>query len=262
MKRLFIIYMFLVLFIVSCSKTIISTGAAAEENIMNMSSLDLCMTKKQVLSVMGSPYKTEKKYNKDGMYDIWYYITEPILLGQSKLIDRNFTPLIFEGGYLIGWGRSFYRYTFDINNEKWKRQEEANQQYTNDEKEWPRNKHAVISPMNAPNQEAIEVNNDQASKDESQDAIAKEIIEVEHPKTPEKKKGERQAISNQEDSVKKQQNKDQNLKPKRKRPFRNICKKPKPAVKKPKKPPPPAELDRTDSRCKNRPKNEDYFLWE
>ncbi|NGX49620.1 MAG: hypothetical protein K940chlam5_01219, partial [Candidatus Anoxychlamydiales bacterium] len=67
---------------------------------------------------------------------------------QSKLITRNFTPVVFESGHLIGWGNNFYKYTFDIDDEKQKREEEKRQKYTNDKGEWPKNEHTIIAPLN------------------------------------------------------------------------------------------------------------------
>nr|NGX32397.1 hypothetical protein [Candidatus Anoxychlamydiales bacterium] len=61
---------------------------------------------------------------------------------------RNFTPVVFESGHLIGWGNNFYKYTFDIDDEKQKREEEKRQKYTNDKGEWPKNEHTIIAPLN------------------------------------------------------------------------------------------------------------------
>ncbi len=147
MRRL-ILLVLLIFLLDGCFKTPTKTGAISEENRINLSSLSIGMTQQQVLDIMGYPYKTEEKISHNKIYEIWYYITERTLLGQSKLITRNFTPVIFEAGHLIGWGRNFYKYTLDIDNERQKRLQEQSQKYTDDKEEWPKNTHTIIAPMN------------------------------------------------------------------------------------------------------------------
>jgi hypothetical protein len=96
---------------------------------------------------MGGPNKSEQKKYESSIYTVWYYITEPPILGQSRLVSRNYTPLVFQSDKLIGWGKKFYRYTFDIDNERYKQAEESRQAYTDDKEEWPRNEHSLIPGM-------------------------------------------------------------------------------------------------------------------
>ncbi|NGX32008.1 MAG: hypothetical protein K1060chlam4_00046 [Candidatus Anoxychlamydiales bacterium] len=147
MKRL-ILFILLIFSLNGCFKNPIKTGAISEENRINLSSLAIGMTQQQVLDTMGYPYKTEEKVSQNKIYEVWYYITERTLLGQSKLITRNFTPVVFEAGHVIGWGNNFYKYTFDIDDERQKREEEKRQKYTNDKGEWPKNEHTIIAPLN------------------------------------------------------------------------------------------------------------------
>ncbi|NGX62671.1 MAG: hypothetical protein KR126chlam6_00069 [Candidatus Anoxychlamydiales bacterium] len=147
MKRLFI-FLSIIILLNGCFKAPIKTGAISEENRINLSSLAIGMSPDQVLEVMGYPYNTQEKLYDNKVYEIWYYITEPALLGQSKLITRNFTPLVFENGHLKGWGNNFYKYTFDIEGEKSKDAEDKRQQYTDDKHEWPTSEHRTIEPMN------------------------------------------------------------------------------------------------------------------
>jgi len=146
MKRLFI-FLSIIILLNGCFKAPIKTGAVSEENRVNLSSLAIGMSPDQVLEVMGYPYSTQEKLYNNKVYEVWYYITEPTLLGQSKLITRNFTPLVFENGHLKGWGNNFYKYTFDIEGEKSKAEEDKRQQYTDDKQEWPSSEHRTIEPM-------------------------------------------------------------------------------------------------------------------
>lgn len=148
MRRL-LLYIAISLTLTGCFKTPLKTGAISEQNRISLYSLEIGMTTEQVLDVMGYPYKTEERMYNAELYEIWYYITEPTYLGQSELITRNFTPLVFEAGNLIGWGRNFYKYQFDIEDEKGKRKAEKDQKYTDDKEEWPSNQHTIIEPMSS-----------------------------------------------------------------------------------------------------------------
>ncbi|NGX34686.1 MAG: hypothetical protein K1060chlam1_01039 [Candidatus Anoxychlamydiales bacterium] len=148
MKKL-LLFISMILVLNGCFKNPIKTGAISEENRINLSSLAIGMTQQQVLDTMGYPYKTEEKISQNKIYEVWYYITERTLLGQSKLITRNFTPVVFEAGHLIGWGSNFYKYIFNIDDERQKREEEKRQKYTDDKEEWPKNEHTMIAPLNA-----------------------------------------------------------------------------------------------------------------
>ncbi|NGX29053.1 MAG: hypothetical protein K940chlam1_01246 [Candidatus Anoxychlamydiales bacterium] len=148
MRRL-LLYIAISLTLSGCFKTPLKTGAISEQNRISLYSLEIGMSTEQVLDVMGYPYKTEERMYNVELYEIWYYITEPTYLGQSELITRNFTPLVFEAGHLIGWGRNFYKYQFDVEDEKAKRKAEKDQKYTDDKEEWPSNQHTIIEPMSA-----------------------------------------------------------------------------------------------------------------
>ncbi len=135
----------------SCStSTTLVSGSIAEENKINMLNVQKDMTQDEVLCIMGYPDKNEVESFGDENYDVWYYQTTETFFGQSKLIFRNFTPFIFKDGILRGWGKNYYKYTFDVDNEKNKRLEQDRQKYTNDRNEWPSNSHLIISPINAP----------------------------------------------------------------------------------------------------------------
>ena len=70
--------------------------------------LNIGMTKTEVIQVMGEPRKTEA-YSMEGQNtEFWLYLTEGTIIGDGRMGDKNFTPLAFENGILIGWGRNFY----------------------------------------------------------------------------------------------------------------------------------------------------------
>lgn len=147
MKKVLLITI-LSIFLSGCATTLIKTGAIADENRINMASLKVGMSKGQVSYVMGSPYKIENSKYNGVSYTTWFYITEAMILGQTQLVGKNLTPLIFQSNKLLGWGRNFYKFTFDISREKWKRELEKKQKYTDDKEEWPRNQHLMIPAMN------------------------------------------------------------------------------------------------------------------
>ena len=85
----------------------------AEKNRKVLLHLKIGMTKVEVQNIMGEPRKTEA-YSKDGRnIEFWLYVTEGIdyYSYDRTLRDSNFTPLAFEDGKLIGWGRNFYDQT-------------------------------------------------------------------------------------------------------------------------------------------------------
>lgn len=147
-KYIFISSIFLFL-LSSCVKTATQYGVIAENNRIKMLNISKEMSSCDVSLLMGKPYKTEIKKIDNKEYEVWLYLTEDPLLGQTMLIKRNFTPLVLEDCKLIGWGNIFYNHLFDIDHARHKAKEEKRQQYTNDKEEWPSNKHLEVKPLNA-----------------------------------------------------------------------------------------------------------------
>ncbi len=75
-----------------------------QQNTQNVKKLKLGMTKKQVLAIMGEPL-IDEKYNKP---NIWFYYTDWDWADCART-EEECTPLVFENGVLIGWGRAYYR---------------------------------------------------------------------------------------------------------------------------------------------------------
>ncbi|OGN61320.1 MAG: hypothetical protein A3F40_00695, partial [Chlamydiae bacterium RIFCSPHIGHO2_12_FULL_27_8] len=176
------VYLFLLTSIfISCSRSVIGYGATAEENEINLSDVKVGMDTPQVRVIMGPPHKSEKYVIDDSNYLVWYYITEPVFLGQTRLISKNYMPLVFKDGYLKGWGWQFYNVEFNVENKKNQKNEALRQKYTNDKEEWPVNEHQYIAPMKTKkNEENGSDVNDPSSPETNDDLLN------DQKKTPEK----------------------------------------------------------------------------
>lgn len=91
-----------------CAGSPYQTGLEAEENRKAMLGLNIGMSKTEVLQVMGEPRKTEAYAIEGRNIEFWLYLTEGITITDRSMGNKNLTPLVFENGSLIGWGRSFY----------------------------------------------------------------------------------------------------------------------------------------------------------
>jgi hypothetical protein len=88
----------------------LSTSSAAWINVNNISKLKRGMTQAEVLSVMHQPYSDQVFVLDDATYDLWFYVTSGTILGQSRMMPANLTPLAFKDGRLIGWGKGYASY--------------------------------------------------------------------------------------------------------------------------------------------------------
>ena len=94
-----------------------------KENRERLNRLSIGMEKNEVLSIMGTetvnipfnspsvitnPYKNETMLGASGKtYEILFYYTE-VKSRDGVISDDELTPLVFEGGKLIGWGNTFF----------------------------------------------------------------------------------------------------------------------------------------------------------
>ena len=111
MKRNILIYFAISIFIIAmlgCAGSPIRTGWEAEKNRSNMLKLKIGMSREQVLTLMGDPYKTESYHVEGKSLEFWLYLTEGKNIYDRTLRDSNFTPLAFEDNTLTGWGRNYY----------------------------------------------------------------------------------------------------------------------------------------------------------
>jgi outer membrane protein assembly factor BamE (lipoprotein component of BamABCDE complex) len=88
----------------------LGTMADSEVNISRISRLYIGMKQTEVLQIMRQPYSHETFEINDATYDVWFYVTRPTVLGQSRMVPQNLTPLTFKNGELIGWGFAYYDY--------------------------------------------------------------------------------------------------------------------------------------------------------
>lgn len=88
----------------------LSTSGAANDNIYNLSRIYLGMSESEVLKIMHSPHSQRTFEHKGDTYDVWFYVTRPTSIGQTRLVPQNLTPLTFKNGTLIGWGFEYYNY--------------------------------------------------------------------------------------------------------------------------------------------------------
>ena len=89
-------------------------------NRENLMKLSIGITKQEVLDIMGTetfstssgrsinnPYRNEVLYGKNGkVLEVLYYYTD-IKRTDDGITDDELTPLVFDGGKLIGWGWGF-----------------------------------------------------------------------------------------------------------------------------------------------------------
>jgi outer membrane protein assembly factor BamE (lipoprotein component of BamABCDE complex) len=106
MKRIFMV--FLILSVYGCSY-----GRQAKRNNDLMLTLNVGQTKEEVLKVMGSPSKNEKVYTKGKDTDVWYYKTSTFMANSWDPEDC-LTPMVFENGKLLGWGKDFYEHKIEF----------------------------------------------------------------------------------------------------------------------------------------------------
>lgn len=84
------------------------TMSMSQDNIWNLTRLCIGMDESEVLQIMHYPYKKQKLECGGSIYNIWFYVTRPSGLDQSRLVRQNLTPLAFEDGVLLGWGYEYY----------------------------------------------------------------------------------------------------------------------------------------------------------
>ena len=104
------------------------------ENRLNMSKINVGMTKAEVLQIMGdkhteagfgkitvtvtNPYRSELQQIKGQNYEILYYYTHQDQKDwpgkQFKILERELTPVVFKDSKVIGWGQSYLE---DLKNE-------------------------------------------------------------------------------------------------------------------------------------------------
>ncbi len=142
----FFSFFIIAILLFGCSGSPMKTGAQSERHRINMMDIKRGMSREQVFSIMGRPYRKEFLMIENQNYEVWFYMTKGTTLGQYKLVRENLTPVIFKDGSLEGWGYHYYDYLLDIDNKRKKLEEEKRQQYTDNPDEWPAKDHRLITP--------------------------------------------------------------------------------------------------------------------
>lgn len=141
-----ICFFLLSLFLMGCAGSPSRTAFEAEKNRMDMMDVHTNMSMQELRDQMGMPKKVERRFMDGIEYEIWYYITRGVNLDQTRYIDENFTPFVFYGNCLRGWGWKFYNHLFDINNARFKKEEYQRDKYVPKNEDWPTNEHKIITP--------------------------------------------------------------------------------------------------------------------
>jgi Protein of unknown function (DUF3192) len=117
MKKIFIA---LVVLSSGCSNFYLDTSdLLRERNTGGLAKLTAGLGKQTVMEIMGTepsrgvfmwidnPYRSETLTGKDGKsYEVLYYYTD-LKQRDDRITDDELTPLVFQGGKLIGWGYPF-----------------------------------------------------------------------------------------------------------------------------------------------------------
>ena len=88
----------------------LGSSSTAQINIDHLSRLCVGMNQTEVLGIMQQPYSQQTFNMDESVFDVWFYVTKPTVLGQTRMVPMNLTPLTFKNGELIGWGFSYYNY--------------------------------------------------------------------------------------------------------------------------------------------------------
>ncbi|MES2273549.1 MAG: DUF3192 domain-containing protein [Chlamydiota bacterium] len=104
-------WLFSGLFLTGCmANNGLGSLGSADANIGNLARISKGMSETEVLCIMHKPYNYETFYINQDIYDVWFYVTRPTTLGQSRMVPLNLTPLTFKNGQLISWGYDYYNY--------------------------------------------------------------------------------------------------------------------------------------------------------
>lgn len=138
-------FLLIIFFISSCANQgLLKSGAEAETNLYYIGHLRIGMSEEEVWDMMGRPYKVQNKVVHGQPFTVWYYITKGKILGQTKILARNLTPLVFQDKVLKGWGRRYYHYLLDIDNGRARYESRERQKYTDDRDEWAPDDHGYV----------------------------------------------------------------------------------------------------------------------
>ncbi|MBS0625419.1 MAG: DUF3192 domain-containing protein [Verrucomicrobia bacterium] len=87
----------------------LGTSATAQRNVENLARVSLGMNENQVFRIMRQPYKSESHQIEEDRYEVWFYVTRPTIMDQTRMVSTNLTPLTFKNGVLHGMGYQYYK---------------------------------------------------------------------------------------------------------------------------------------------------------
>jgi hypothetical protein len=125
MKLVFLLISMVLIFVCGCGEG--NSVTIRTENRLNISKINLGMSKAEVLQIMGdksarasfgknavtvtNPFRSEIRQENDKTYEILYYYTHQDQRDwptkRFKILERELTPIIFYDGKVIGWGQDF-----------------------------------------------------------------------------------------------------------------------------------------------------------
>jgi len=108
--------LFVIIFFAGCGSST-AIQEQAERNVRSLLSLDIGMTQDEVLLAMGEPKKKKTHLLGDRTIEAWFYLTEGLIINDTMMRESDYTPAVFEGGKLTGWGRNFYNRTLQYKHE-------------------------------------------------------------------------------------------------------------------------------------------------
>lgn len=97
--------------IVGCmANDTLGSSAVSQTNVNNLSRISVGMSQTEVRRIMRRPYSQETFFLDKDSYEVWFYVTQPTALGQSKMVTSNLTPITFKNGSLIAVGNDYYKW--------------------------------------------------------------------------------------------------------------------------------------------------------
>jgi hypothetical protein len=88
----------------------LSTLAQSQTNITSLTLLRLGMDEGEVLQIMHAPHSEETYTVGQNQYDVYFYITSPTVLGQTRMVHANLTPLTFKNDILVSGNWAYYKW--------------------------------------------------------------------------------------------------------------------------------------------------------
>src|SRR3990167_3430848 len=100
-----------IIFLTGCLQSnALTYQAMSDTNVYHLARVRKGMSQRQVLQIMHKPYSYESFEFDDEIYDVWFYVTRPTGLDQTRMVPQNLTPLTFKNGILVGTGYNYYYY--------------------------------------------------------------------------------------------------------------------------------------------------------